>query len=233
MKIIGSFPKTRLRRMRKSKWIRDLVSENNLSAKDLVLPIFVREGKNRVDNLKSMPGVKRYTVDRLPDILKKVSLYKIPMISLFPNTENSKRDNLGSEALNPDNLICKSIKLIKKKFPQIGVMCDVALDPYTSHGHDGVIVDNQIDNDAPIEILIKQALLQAQMGCDVIAPSDMMDGRIGAIRNALDKKNFKNVSILSYAVKYASNFYGPFRDAVGTNSKLKKDKKTYQMVKFF
>ena len=215
--------------MRKSKWIRDLVSENNLSAKDLVLPIFVREGKNKVDNLKSMPGVKRYTVDRLPDILKKVSLYKIPMISLFPNTENSKRDNLGSEALNPDNLICKSIKLIKKKFPQIGVMCDVALDPYTSHGHDGIIIDNQIDNDATIEILIKQALLQSQMGCDVIAPSDMMDGRIGAIRNALDKKNFKNVSILSYAVKYASNFYGPFREAVGTNSKLKKDKKTYQM----
>ncbi len=229
MKIIGSFPKTRLRRLRKSKWIRDLVSENNLSAKDLVLPIFVREGKNKVDNLKSMPGVKRYTVDRLPDILKKVSLYKIPMISLFPNTENSKRDNLGSEALNPDNLICKSIKLIKKKFPHIGVMCDVALDPYTSHGHDGIIIDNQIDNDATIEILIKQALLQSQMGCDVIAPSDMMDGRIGAIRNALDKKNFKNVSILSYAVKYASNFYGPFREAVGTNSKLKKDKKTYQM----
>ncbi len=229
MKIIGSFPKTRLRRMRKSKWIRDLVSENNLSAKDLVLPIFVREGKNRVDNLKSMPGVKRYTVDRLPDILKKVSLYKIPMVSLFPYTGNNKRDNFGSEALNPNNLICKSIKLIKTKFPKIGVMCDVALDPYTSHGHDGVIVDNQIDNDATIEILIKQALLQAQMGCDVIAPSDMMDGRIGAIRNALDKKNFKNVSILSYAVKYASNFYGPFREAVGTNSKLKKDKKTYQM----
>ena len=151
------------------------------------------------------------------------------MVALFPYTPNNKKDNLGTEALNNNNLICKSLRLIKKKFPEIGVMCDVALDPYTSHGHDGVIVKNKIDNDRTIKILVKQALLQAQMGCDVIAPSDMMDGRVGEIRKVLDKNNYKDVSILSYAVKYASNFYGPFRDAVGSKSKLKSDKKTYQM----
>ena len=151
------------------------------------------------------------------------------MVALFPYTANSKKDILGSEAINPDNLVCKSIRLIKKKFPSIGVMCDVALDPYTSHGHDGILIKDEIDNDKTLKILVKQALLQAKMGCDIIAPSDMMDGRIGYIRNALDKSNFKNVNILSYAVKYASNFYGPFRDAVGSKRKLKKDKKTYQM----
>ncbi len=229
MKIIGSFPNTRLRRLRKSKWLRDLVSENNISRNDLIYPIFVTEGKNKVDSIKSMPGVKRYSIDNLAKILKKVKLFKIPMVAIFPHTPNSKKDKLGTEALNPNNLVCKSIKLIKKKFPKIGVMCDVALDPYTSHGHDGIIIKNEIDNDKTLELLVKQALLQAKMGCDVIAPSDMMDGRIGKIRKALDKNNFKNVSILSYAVKYASNFYGPFRDAVGSKSNLKSDKKTYQM----
>ena len=229
MKIIGSFPNTRLRRLRKSKWLRDLVSENNISRNDLIYPIFVTEGKNKVDSIKSMPGVKRYSIDNLAKILKKVKVFKIPMVAIFPHTPNSKKDKLGTEALNPNNLVCKSIKLIKKKFPKIGVMCDVALDPYTSHGHDGIIIKNEIDNDKTLEILVKQALLQAKMGCDVIAPSDMMDGRIGKIRKALDKNNFKNVSILSYAVKYASNFYGPFRDAVGSKSNLKSDKKTYQM----
>ena len=229
MKITGSYPKTRLRRLRKSLWIRNLVSENNISHNDLVLPIFIREGKNRIDSVKSMPGVKRYTVDKLPVILKEVKKFKIPMIALFPYIQDNKKDLFGKEALNPDNLICRSIRLIKKKFPNIGVMCDVALDPYTTHGHDGVIIKNKIDNDESIKILVKQALLQAEMGCDVIAPSDMMDGRVAAIRKALDKKNFKDVSILSYAVKYASNFYGPFRDAVGSKSKLKDDKKTYQM----
>ena len=151
------------------------------------------------------------------------------MIALFPLTPNNKKDNIGSEALNPNNLICRSLKLVKKKFPNIGVMCDVALDPYTSHGHDGIFIKNKIDNDETIKILIKQALLQAKMGCDVIAPSDMMDGRVGAIRKALDKENFLDVCILSYAVKYASTYYGPFRDAVGVNQKLKGDKKTYQM----
>ena len=229
MKIFGSFPKTRLRRMRKSKWIRDLVSENNISHNDLVLPIFVREGKNKIETIKSMPGVNRYTVDKLPAILNDVKKFKIPMVALFPYTPDGKKDKLGSEALNPNNLVCRSLRFIKKKFPNIGIMCDVALDPYTSHGHDGIITNNEIDNDKTLTILAQQALLQAKMGCDVIAPSDMMDGRVGVIRKILDKNNFKNVSILSYAVKYASSFYGPFRDAVGSKSKLKKDKKTYQM----
>ncbi len=229
MKIIGSYPKSRLRRLRKSKWIRDLVSENNLSHKDLILPIFVRDGKNKVDSIKTMPGIKRYSVDKLPKILNEVKKYKIPTIALFPHTPDNKKDPNGNEALNPNNLVCKSLRFIKKKFPNIGVMCDVALDPYTSHGHDGIIKNNRIDNDGTLKILKKQALLYAKMGCDIIAPSDMMDGRIGAIRNSLEKNNFKDVSILSYAVKYASNFYGPFRDAVGSKSKLKKDKKTYQM----
>ena len=229
MKIIGSYPKSRLRRLRKSKWIRDLVSENNLSHKDLILPIFVREGKNKVDSIKTMPGIKRYSIDKLPKILNEVKKYNIPMIALFPFTPDNRKDSNGNEALNPNNLVCRGLRFIKKKFPNIGVMCDVALDPYTSHGHDGIIKNNKIDNDGTLKILKKQALLYANMGCDVIAPSDMMDGRIGAIRNTLEINNFKDVSILSYAVKYASNFYGPFRDAVGSKSKLKKDKKTYQM----
>ena len=229
MKIIGSYPKSRLRRLRKSKWIRDLVSENNLSHKDLILPIFVREGRNKVDSIKTMPGIKRYSIDKLPKILNEVKKYKIPMIALFPFTPDNKKDPNGNEALNPNNLVCKSLRFIKKKFPNIGVMCDVALDPYTSHGHDGIIKNNKIDNDGTLKILKKQALLYAKMGCDIIAPSDMMDGRIGVIRNSLEINNFKDVSILSYAVKYASNFYGPFRDAIGSKSKLKKDKKTYQM----
>ena len=229
MKTVGSYPKTRLRRLRKSKWLRNLVSENNISNNDLVLPIFIREGKNKIEQIKSMPGVNRYSVDKLDTILNEVRKFKIPMVALFPYTPNNKKDDKGSEALNPNNLICRGLKLIKTKFPDIGVMCDVALDPYTSHGHDGIMKKNKIDNDETIKILVKQALLQAEMGCDIIAPSDMMDGRVGAIRKALDKKKFYDVSILSYAIKYASNFYGPFRDAVGSKSKLKTNKKTYQM----
>ena len=229
MKTVGSYPKTRLRRLRKSKWLRNLVSENNISNNDLVLPIFIREGKNKIEQIKSMPGVNRYSVDKLDTILKEVRKFKIPMVALFPYTPNNKKDDKGSEALNPNNLICRGLKIVKTKFPDIGVMCDVALDPYTSHGHDGIMKKNKIDNDETIKILVKQALLQAEMGCDIIAPSDMMDGRVGAIRKALDKKKFYDVSILSYAIKYASNFYGPFRDAVGSKSKLKKNKKTYQM----
>ena len=229
MNIFGSYPKTRLRRLRKSRWMRNLISETSISSNDLILPIFIRDGKNKVEIIKSMPGVKRYTIDKLPTILKQVKKYKIPMVALFPYTPNNKKDDVGSEALNSNNLVCRSIRLIKEKFPEIGVMCDVALDPYTSHGHDGVIFNKQVDNERTIKILVRQALLQAKMGCDVIAPSDMMDGRVGEIRKVLDKNNFKDVSILSYAVKYASSFYGPFRDAVGTKSKLKSDKKTYQM----
>ena len=229
MKIIGSFPKTRLRRLRKSAWLRNLISESSISHNDLVLPIFIREGKNRIESIKSMPGINRYSIDKLPIILRQVKKLKIPMISIFPHTPSNKKNAIGSEALNPNNLVCRSLRLIKKKFPEIGVMCDVALDPYTSHGHDGIIIKKRIDNDETVKILVKQALLQAKMGCDVIAPSDMMDGRVGLIRKELDRNNFSDVSILSYAIKYASSFYGPFRDAVGSKSKLKGDKKTYQM----
>ena len=229
MKIAGKFPDIRLRRVRNSAWIRRLVSENNLSTNDLILPIFVRDGKNKVEPIPSMPGVYRYSVDKLNVIMKKANKYKIPMVALFPYTQKNKKNKFGTEALNKNNLICKSLRFIKKRYFDIGVMCDVALDPYTSHGHDGVIFNKKIDNDKTIKILVKQALLQAEMGCDVIAPSDMMDGRVGAIRKALDEKNFQNVSILSYAAKYASSFYGPFRDAVGSKKNLKSDKKTYQM----
>ena len=229
MKIIGSFPKTRLRRLRKSKWIRDLVSESNISHNDLIMPIFLREGTGKIESIKSMPGINRYSIDRLPLILNQIKKYKIPMVALFPNTPNNKKDNIGSEALNPNNLVCKAIRVIKKKFPSVGIMCDVALDPYTLHGHDGIIINKKIDNDETIKILVKQSLLQAKMGCDVIAPSDMMDGRVGVIRKALDKENYKDTNILSYAAKYASSFYGPFRDAIGSKAKLKSDKKSYQM----
>ena len=229
MKIAGKFPNIRLRRVRNSPWMRKLVSENNLSINDLILPIFIRDGKNKIEGIKSMPGVNRYSVDKLHLIMNKAQKYKIPMVALFPYTKKNKKDKFGTEALNANNLVCKSLKFIKKRYSGIGIMCDVALDPYTSHGHDGVIANKKIDNDKTIKILIKQALLQAEMGCNVIAPSDMMDGRVGAIRKALDKRNFQDVSILSYAAKYASSFYGPFRDAVGSKINLKSDKKTYQM----
>ena len=229
MKIVGKFPDIRLRRVRNSAWIRRLVSENNLSINDLILPIFVRDGKGKIESIKSMPGVYRYSIDKLNVIMNKAKKNKIPMVALFPYTSKNKKDKHGTEALNENNLICKSLRFIKKKYSGIGVMCDVALDPYTSHGHDGIIVNKKIDNDKTIKILVKQALLQAKMGCDVIAPSDMMDGRVGVIRKALDKRNFQNVCILSYAAKYASSFYGPFRDAVGSKINLKSDKKSYQM----
>ena len=176
-----------------------------------------------------MPGVYRYTLDKIEKLVERAIKKKIPMISLFPHTSDSKKNNKGTEALNKNNLVCKALKLIKKNYNEIGLMCDVALDPYTSHGHDGIIINNYVDNDETIKILIKQAIVQAQMGCDVIAPSDMMDGRVGEIRKNLDIKGYKNVQILSYAVKYASNFYGPFRDAVGSKKLLKSDKKNYQM----
>ena len=229
MKILGKFPSTRLRRVRNSDWVRRLVSENNLSANDLILPIFLTEGKNKKEKIKTMPGIYRYSLDKLSSILDEAEKFKIPMIALFPNTSNHQRDPDGSEALNEDNLVCRAIKLIKKKYNKFGVMTDVALDPYTSHGHDGIILNGKIDNDETLKILEKQALLQASVGSDVIAPSDMMDGRIGIIRKSLDKKKLKDTQILSYAVKYASNFYGPFRDAIGSKQKLKGDKKTYQM----
>ena len=230
MIITGKYPNLRLRRSRKSDWTRRLLEENTLSYNDLILPIFVTEGRNKKQIIKSMPGVYRYSVDRLSDIMDKALSKKIPMVAIFPYTNQRLKDVYGSEALNENNLICKSILYIKKKYKnKIGIMCDVALDPYTSHGHDGILSKGQILNDETNKILVKQSILQAQMGCDVIAPSDMMDGRVSLIRKALDRNNFQNVQILSYAVKYASNFYGPFRDAVGSNKSLKKDKKSYQM----
>ena len=228
--ITGNYPSLRLRRNRKSDWSRRLTQENTLSVNDLVLPLFLVDGNNKKQSIKIMPDIFRYSVDRLPEIIDKAVSKKIPMIALFPYTNSKLKNGIGSEALNENNLVCKAIRLVKKKYKdKIGIMCDVALDPYTSHGHDGLLKSGKILNDETVEILIKQSLLQAEMGCDVISPSDMMDGRIGKIRKALDKNNFKQVQILSYAVKYASGFYGPFRDAVGSKNILKGDKKTYQM----
>ncbi len=228
--IIGKYPSLRLRRNRKESWSRRLIQENNLSPNDFILPIFLIEGSNKRQEISSMPGVYRYTINRLSQIVDRAIKKKIPMVALFPKTQNAHKDELGTESLNEKNLVCRAIKEIKKRYKnQIGIMCDVALDPYTSHGHDGLIKSNTILNDETVEVLINQSLLQAEMGCDVIAPSDMMDGRIGKIRKALDKNKFQNVQILSYAVKYASSFYGPFRDAVGSKGSLKGNKKTYQM----
>ncbi len=230
MIITGKYPNLRLRRNRKSDWTRRLVRENNLSVNDLILPIFVIDGKNKKESIKTMPDVYRYSVDRLPIIIDKAVNSKIPLVAIFPYTNSNLKNDFGHEALNENNLVCRAIRLIKKKYKnKIGIMCDVALDPYTSHGHDGLLSKGKILNDETVNILIKQSLLQAEMGCDVIAPSDMMDGRIGKIRKALDKVNFKDVQILSYAAKYASSFYGPFRHAVGSKNLLKGDKKTYQM----
>jgi len=230
MIITGKYPNLRLRRNRKTDWCRRLVEENNLSVNDLILPIFITDGRNKKESIKSMPGVFRYSVNKIPTILDGAVKNKIPMVALFPYTNFNLKNNMGTEALNEDNLVCNAIRLIKKKYKdKIGIMTDVALDPYTSHGHDGILKKGKILNDETVDILIKQSVLQAEMGSDVIAPSDMMDGRIGKIRKALDKNNLQNTQILSYAVKYASSFYGPFRNAVGSNKNLKGDKKTYQM----
>ena len=228
--ITGKYPGLRLRRSRKNDWSRRLIEENNLSPSDFILPIFLIDGKNKKQPIKSMPGVYRYTLDKLSGLVDKAIKNQLPMVALFPYTEKRKKNNLGTEALNEDNLVCKAIQLIKKKYKnQIGIMTDVALDPYTSHGHDGLLKSGYVLNDETVSILINQSLLQAQMGCDVLAPSDMMDGRIGEIRKTLDKNGYKMTQILSYAVKYASSFYGPFRDAVGSKGLLKGDKKNYQM----
>ena len=228
--ITGNYPSLRLRRSRKNDWSRRLIQENSLSASDFILPIFLIDGKNTKQSIKTMPDVYRYTIDKLGIIVDRAIKNKIPMVALFPNTNKTKKNHIGTEALNEDNLVCKAIRYIKKRYKnEIGIMCDVALDPYTSHGHDGLIKSGYVLNDETIEVLINQSLLQAEIGCDVLAPSDMMDGRIGKIRKALDKEGHEMVQILSYAVKYASSFYGPFRDAVGSKGLLKGDKKNYQM----
>ena len=230
MIITGKYPNLRMRRSRKEEWSRRLVRENSLSGSDFVLPIFLTDGKNKKQEIKSMKGVYRYSIDNLSAIIDRAIKNKIPMLALFPNTNKKLKDITGSEALNEDNLVSRAIIKIKKKYKnKIGIMCDVALDPYTTHVHDGLIKKKEILNDKTIQILVRQSLLQAQMGCDVIAPSDMMDGRIGEIRKTLDKYGYEKTQILSYAVKYSSSFYGPFRDAVGSKKALKGNKKTYQM----
>ncbi|MCP4621441.1 MAG: porphobilinogen synthase [Bradyrhizobium sp.] len=219
----------RPRRNRKSEWARRMVRENVLTTDDLIWPMFVVDGNNARTPIASMPGVDRLTVDQAVRDAERAARLDIPCIALFPYTEPSLRDEQGSEALNPDNLVCQSVRAIKKEFPDIGVLCDVALDPFTSHGHDGLIEDGKILNDETVAVLVRQALTQAEAGCDIIAPSDMMDGRVGAIRDALDDSGFVDVQIMSYAAKYASAFYGPFRDAIGSAKTLTGDKRTYQM----
>jgi len=227
---LASYPALRLRRTRASAWSRAMVAENRLSPADLIWPLFVTGGRDNREAVASMPGVERLSVDLLAAAAKEAAGLGIPCIALFPNTPASARSEDGAEALNPDNLMCQAIKAIKDAVPEIGVLTDVALDPYTSHGHDGLLdAAARIVNDASVEVLVGQALNQARAGADIIAPSDMMDGRVGAIRTALEGEGFTDVQIMSYAAKYASAFYGPFRDAVGSGGYLKGDKKTYQM----
>ena len=227
---IGNFPSTRLRRLRMKEFSRRMVSENNLSVDDLIWPLFVCEGSNVAEKINSMPGVFRYSIDNILKELETVAKLRIPAIALFPQIDNALKDENGSQAIDENNLICRTIKSIKKNFPDLGVICDVALDPFTNHGHDGLVINDIVDNDATLAVLEKQALAQVRAGCDIIAPSDMMDGRVGIIRKALDDNNFHNTLILSYAAKYASKFYGPFRDAISSSGNLKGgSKSTYQM----
>jgi porphobilinogen synthase len=219
----------RMRRNRRSDWARRMVRENTLTTDDLIWPLFIMDGQNAPAPVASMPGVERLSVDQAVREAERAAKLAIPCLALFPYTDPKLRDETGSEALNPDNLVCRAIRAIKKEVPEVGLLCDVALDPFTSHGHDGLLHDGEILNDETVAVLVRQALVQAQAGCDIIAPSDMMDGRIGAIRKGLDAANFTDVSIMSYAAKYASVFYGPFRDAVGSAKTLTGDKRTYQM----
>jgi porphobilinogen synthase len=232
---VAAKPATRLdlairpRRNRKADWTRRLVAENVLTVDDLIWPLFLVDGANTRTPVASMPGVERLSVDQAVRDAERAAKLAIPCLALFPYTDPQRRDAEGTEALNPDNLVCRAIRAIKKAVPHIGILCDVALDPYTSHGHDGLLRGGTIVNDETVEVLVRQALVEAEAGCDIIAPSDMMDGRVGAIRSALDQADFTDVSIMAYAAKYASAFYGPFRDAVGSSTTLTGDKRTYQM----
>ena len=218
-----------MRRNRRSVWLRNLVRENTLTVADLIWPIFVIEGNGKQEPISSMPGVNRLSIDVAVEKAKEAAALGIPMIALFPNTDAKLRNESASEAFNSKNIICRAVRAIKQAVPEIGIMCDVALDPYTSHGHDGLMKDGRILNDESVKLLVKQAVVQAKAGCDVIAPSDMMDGRIDAIRQGLDAAGFQDVAIMAYSAKYASGFYGPFREAVGSGKLLSGDKKTYQM----
>jgi porphobilinogen synthase len=227
---LGAYPRLRMRRNRRDDWTRRLVAENVLTAADFLWPVFVHDGKEAKVPIPSMPGVERLSIPALVDAAGEAHALGIPVIALFPATPPERKTAEGDEALNPENIVCRAIRAVKKAVPALGVMCDVALDPFTTHGHDGVLRDGYVANDETVAILCRQALVQAEAGCDLIAPSDMMDGRIGAIRDALDGKGFESVRIMAYAAKYASGFYGPFRDAIGSKSNLgKADKRSYQM----
>jgi porphobilinogen synthase len=224
-----SFPSTRMRRLRRTEWSRRLVAESVLTPADLIWPIFIVDGTNTREAVASMPGVERLSVDLVPAAAEEAHKLGIPVLALFPYTDPAKKTDDGREALNPDNLVCRATRAVRSAKIDIGVMCDVALDPYTSHGHDGLVKDGIILNDETLEVLAAQALNQVRAGCDIIAPSDMMDGRVGGIRSALEREGHKDTLIMAYAAKYASAFYGPFRDAVGSSKALKGDKRTYQM----
>tara|TARA_B110000027_G_scaffold37167_1_gene41149 strand:- start:285 stop:1322 length:1038 start_codon:yes stop_codon:yes gene_type:complete len=227
---LNSYPRVRMRRNRMKEFSRKLVRETNLSVDDLIYPIFVTYGNNKKEPIESMPNIYRFSLDLLDKEIERVTSLGIPAIALFPKIKNDLKSPCGKESYNDKNLICESIRIAKKINPELGVICDVALDPFTNHGHDGIFYNDEIDNDKTIDILCKQAVVQAAAGCDVIAPSDMMDGRVGMIRDALDEEGFNNVQIMSYGAKYASAFYGPFRDAVGSLlTSSTKDKKSYQM----
>jgi porphobilinogen synthase len=219
----------RPRRNRRADWARRMVREHVLTTDDLIWPLFVVEGTKVRTAVPSMPDVERLSVDEAVRAAEQAAKLTIPCLALFPYTDPARRDDDGSEALNADNLVCRAVRAIKKEVPEIGILCDVALDPYTSHGHDGLMRDGVILNDETVAVLVRQALVQAEAGCDIIAPSDMMDGRVGAIREGLDDSGFVDVQIMAYAAKYASVFYGPFRDAVGSSATLTGDKRTYQM----
>ena len=226
----GQFPETRMRRVRRNDWSRRLVRENHLTVDDLIWPVFVQDGQNRRVPIASMPGVERLSVDLIVEAVAHAAELKIPAVAVFPATDPSLKTEAAMEALNPENLVCRAVRAIKAAKLDIGLICDVALDPYTSHGQDGLVRDGYVVNDETLDMLCRQAVVQAQAGCDIIAPSDMMDGRVAAVRRALDAAGFSQVQILAYAAKYASAFYGPFRDAVGSATSLGQgDKRTYQM----
>jgi porphobilinogen synthase len=226
---MSTYPALRMRRLRRHDWTRRLVAENSLSPADFIWPVFVIDGENKREAVSSMPGVERLSVDLLVQAAKEAAQLGLPVIALFPQTPTGLKTEDGREAVNPDNLVCRAVRAIKSAVPQIGVLCDVALDPYTSHGHDGLLRDGDVHNDSTVEMLVRQSLVQVEAGCDIIAPSDMMDGRIGAIRAALEKAGHHNTLLMAYAAKYASAFYGPFRDAVGSGKSLTGDKRSYQM----
>jgi porphobilinogen synthase len=223
------FPATRMRRLRRTEWSRRLVAESTLTNADLIWPLFLVDGTNKREPVASMPGVDRISVDLVPAAAEQAHKLGIPVLALFPYTDPARKTEDGREALNPENIVCRATRAVKATGLEVGVLCDVALDPFTSHGHDGLLKDGVILNDETVEVLVAQALNQVQAGCDIIAPSDMMDGRVGAIRSALEREGHRDTLIMAYAAKYASAFYGPFRDAVGSAKALKGDKRTYQM----